>query len=126
MTPKKVKALFLQNRLLKRILSVSHLGYHSTTFFSTDSPPAPTGKASKTVQIRVEISQFSLKNPAFSPKKIDYSSNPHLSFADFSFLVSSLNAVVVFNLEVTHAARFALKTTTAFNEEPKKEKSRNS
>ena len=36
-------------------------------------------------------------------------------------LGSSLNAVVVFNLEVTHAARFALKTTTAFNEEPKKE-----
>ena len=29
--------------------------------------------------------------------------------------------MVVFNLEVTHAARFALKTTTAFNEEPKKE-----
>ena len=34
---------------------------------------------------------------------------------------SSLNAVVVFNFEVTHAALFALKTTTAFNEEPKKE-----
>ena len=34
-------------------------------------------------------------------------------------LGSSLNAVVIFNLEVTHAARFALKTTTAFNEEPK-------
>ena len=34
-------------------------------------------------------------------------------------LDSSLNVVVVFNLEVTHAARFAL--TTAFNEEPKKE-----
>ena len=30
--------------------------------------------------------------------------------------------MVVFNLQVTHAARFALKTTTAFNEEPKKEK----
>ena len=29
--------------------------------------------------------------------------------------------MVVFNLEVTHAARFAWKTTTAFNEEPKKE-----
>ena len=29
--------------------------------------------------------------------------------------------MVVFNLEVTHAASFALKTTTAFNEEPKKE-----
>ena len=41
-------------------------------------------------------------------------------FPVFSFLGSSLNAVVVFNLEVTHAARFALKTTTAFNEEPKK------
>ena len=39
----------------------------------------------------------------------------------FSFLGSSLNAVVVFNLEVTNAARFALKTTSAFNEEPKKE-----
>ena len=39
-----------------------------------------------------------------------------------SFCISSLNAVVVFNLEVTHAARFALKTTTAFNEEPKKGK----
>ena len=39
----------------------------------------------------------------------------------FSFLGSSLNAVVAFNLEVTHAARFALKTTAAFNEEPKKE-----
>ena len=39
----------------------------------------------------------------------------------FSFLGSSLNAVVVFNLEFTHAARFALKTTAAFNEEPKKE-----
>ena len=38
-----------------------------------------------------------------------------------SFLGSSLNAVVVVNLEVTHAARFALKTTAAFNEEPKKE-----
>ena len=38
-----------------------------------------------------------------------------------SFLGSSLNAVVAFNLEVTHAARFALKTTAAFNEEPKKE-----
>ena len=38
-----------------------------------------------------------------------------------NFLDSSLNAVVVFNLAVTHAARFALKTTTAFNEEPKKE-----
>ena len=36
-------------------------------------------------------------------------------------LGSSLNAVVVFNIEVTHAARFALKTTNAFNEEPKKE-----
>ena len=42
---------------------------------------------------------------------------------DFSFLGSSLNAV--FNLEVTHPARFAWKTTTAFNEEPKKEKSPN-
>ena len=30
--------------------------------------------------------------------------------------------MVVFNLEVTHAARFALKTTTAFNEEPKRER----
>ena len=30
--------------------------------------------------------------------------------------------MVVFNLEVTHDARFALKTTTAFNEEHKKEK----
>ena len=40
-----------------------------------------------------------------------------------SFLGSSLNAVVVFKLEVTHTARFALKTTTAFNQEPKKEKS---
>ena len=39
----------------------------------------------------------------------------------YSFLGSSLNAVVVFNLEVTHAARFALKTTAAFNEEPKRE-----
>ena len=29
--------------------------------------------------------------------------------------------MVVFNLEVTHAARFALKTTSAFNEEPKRE-----
>ena len=29
--------------------------------------------------------------------------------------------MVVFNLEVTHAARLALKTTTAFNEELKKE-----
>ena len=38
-------------------------------------------------------------------------------------LGSTLNVVVVFNLEVTHAARFALKTTTAFNEEPKKENS---
>ena len=38
-------------------------------------------------------------------------------------LGSSLNAVVVFNLEVTHAARFTLKTITAFKEEPKKEKS---
>ena len=38
-------------------------------------------------------------------------------------LGSSLNVVVVFNLEVTHAARFALKTTSAFNEEPKQEKS---
>ena len=36
------------------------------------------------------------------------------------YLGSSFNAVVVFNLEVTHAARFALKTTAAFNEEPKK------
>ena len=40
-----------------------------------------------------------------------------------SFLGSSLNAMFVFNLEVTHAARFALKTTAAFNEEPKKENS---
>ena len=40
-----------------------------------------------------------------------------------SFLGSSLNAVVVFNFEVTHAARFALKTTAAFNERPKNEKS---
>ena len=37
-----------------------------------------------------------------------------------SFLGSSLNAVVVFNLEVTHAVRFVLKTTSAFNEEPKR------
>ena len=29
--------------------------------------------------------------------------------------------MVVFNLEVTHAARFALKTPAAFNEKPKKE-----
>ena len=36
------------------------------------------------------------------------------------FLGSSLNAVVVFNLEVTQSARFELKTTAAFNEEPKK------
>ena len=36
--------------------------------------------------------------------------------------MASLNAVVVFNIEVTHAARFELKTTAAFNEEPKKEK----
>ena len=44
-----------------------------------------------------------------------------LRFINNTFLGSSLNAVVVFNLEVTHAARFALKTTAAFNEEPKKE-----
>ena len=37
-----------------------------------------------------------------------------------SFLGPSLNAVVVFNLEVTRAALFALKTTSAFNEGPKK------
>ena len=43
-------------------------------------------------------------------------------FGPHKYLGSSLNAVVVFNLEVTHAARFALKTTTAYNEEPKKEK----
>ena len=30
--------------------------------------------------------------------------------------------MVVFNIEVTHAVRFALKTASAFNEEPKKEK----
>ena len=42
-------------------------------------------------------------------------------FHYISFLGSSLNAVVAFNLEVTHAALFALKTTAAFNEEPKKE-----
>ena len=35
---------------------------------------------------------------------------------------SSLNTVVVFNLEVTHAARCELKPTTAINEEPKKGK----
>ena len=29
--------------------------------------------------------------------------------------------MVAFNLEVTHAALFALKTTAAFKEEPKKE-----
>ena len=34
----------------------------------------------------------------------------NINFANFSILVASLNAVVVFNLEVTHAARFALKT----------------
>ena len=38
-------------------------------------------------------------------------------------LDSSLNTVVVFNFEVTHAARFALKTISAFNEETKKETS---
>ena len=42
------------------------------------------------------------------------------NFLIISFLGSSLNAVVGFNLEVTHAVRFALKTTSAFNEEPKK------
>ena len=40
----------------------------------------------------------------------------------FSFLDSSLNTMVVFNIEVTTAARFALKTTSAFKEKPKKEK----
>ena len=35
----------------------------------------------------------------------------------FLILVSSLNVVVVFNLKVTHAAIFALKTTAAFNDE---------
>ena len=47
--------------------------------------------------------------------------NHRLNYFIFSFLGSSLNAVVAFNLEVTHAARFALKTTAAFSEEPKKE-----
>ena len=47
---------------------------------------------------------------------------PFIFFSSIiSFLGSSLKAVVAFNLEVTHAARFALKTTAAFNEEPKKE-----
>ena len=46
-------------------------------------------------------------------------------FFQNSFLGSSLNEVVVFNLEVTYAARFALKTTNAFNEEPKKGKGLN-
>ena len=41
--------------------------------FLTDSLPAPTGKASKTTQTRVKISQFSPKTRAFSPKKNDYS-----------------------------------------------------
>ena len=31
--------------------------------------------------------------------------------------------MIAFNLEVTHAARYALKTTSAFNEEPNKENS---
>ena len=44
-------------------------------------------------------------------------------FQFWTFLGSSLNEVVVFNIEVTHAARFPLKTTAAFNEEPKKENS---
>ena len=36
------------------------------------------------------------------------------------YLGSSLNTVVVSNLEVPHAARLALKTTSAFIEETKK------
>ena len=69
----KVKILFFQNRLLNRIWRVLDLSYHSTTFLSTDSTPAPTGKASKTAQIWCKISQFLSKNRAFSPKKMDYS-----------------------------------------------------
>ena len=117
LTQKKVKILFFQNRLLKRILRVLGLSYHSTTFFSADSLPTPTGKASKMVQIRVKISQFSPKNRAFSRKKIDYS----WSFGDFSFLGSSLNAVVVFNAKHAALVTSKLKITSACNEEPKKE-----
>ena len=91
--PKKAKILFFQNRLLKRVLGVWDPSYHSTTFFPTESPPAPTGKASKTAQIRVKISQFLAKNRGFSPEKLDYSRYT----GDFSFLGSSLYAVVVFN-----------------------------
>ena len=42
------------------------------------------------------------------------------SITFYSLLGSSLNVVVVFNLDDTTAARFALKTTAAFNEETKK------
>ena len=73
LTQKKVKILFFQNRLLKHVLGVWDLSYHSTTSFSSDSPPTPTGKASKTAQIRCKISQFLPKNRAFPPKKVDYS-----------------------------------------------------
>ena len=69
LTQKKVKILFFQNRLLKRILRVLDLSYHSTTFFSSDSPPNRIGKASKTAQIWVKISQFAHTNRAITPKK---------------------------------------------------------
>ena len=39
--------------------------------------------------------------------------------AKFSFLGSSLNAVVVFNAKCAALVTYKLKTTTAFNEEPK-------
>ena len=38
---KRVKTIFFQNRLLKNILRAWDLSYHSTTCFSTDSPPTP-------------------------------------------------------------------------------------
>ena len=66
--------------------------------------------------IYTKITPFLPKNRQFLTLILPFSS---ASLANFLVLGSSLNAVVVFNLEVTHAAHFALKTTTAFNKEPK-------
>ena len=72
------------------------LGYHSTTVFSSGAPPTPTGKASKAAQIWVKISFFWPKNRAFHPNCTKNCIIRDL-FVNFSFLVASLNAEVVFN-----------------------------
>ena len=85
---------------------------------ASDFPRANVGFSALRAKIREN-------HPIFTRNSAIFGHNLSVFQAKFSFLGSSLNAEVVFNAKRAAWVTSKLKTTTAFNEEPKKENYKN-